>query len=399
MTHFDRLDAEMPLIYDKNGLPKLNFNLSKKKLLLLGFLFIALLVIPLTVYLVQQQQQTQSHANPNTTLAFIPASVTKSVGDTVKFDVDVSPGGNQVNFIKLAIKFDPTKLEANDQSFVLDPTSNLSIVQGPTVENDTISVVLSIQNDPTKVIQKDNTKIGSVTFNVIGEASTPTEVSFDATQIQIRSINSNNNDAFNENVFLNGPPADVTIQGAGSTTPTTAEPTVATTPTTEPTEAVTPNPTDEANATPSTNQAPVCESLAIAPSAVGDAPFDVTFTVIGNDEDGTIDKVSFNYGDDSNVEDVSTGGGIGTASVSLDQAHTYESSGTFTATAVLTDDGGASSDSSTCTQAVTVSAGGSASESATITPLAATGPSNKVVGLGAIGGVLFLIGALLFLAL
>ena len=368
---------------------------------MLGFLFIALLVIPLTVYLVQQQQQTQSHANPNTTLAFVPASVTKSVGDTVKFDVYVSPGGNQVNFIKLAIKFDPTKLEANDQSFVLDPTSNLSVVQGPTVDNNTISVVLSIQNDPTKVIQKDNTKIGSVTFNVIGEASTPTEVSFDATQIQIRSINSNNNDAFNENVFLNGPPADVTIQGAGSVTPTTAEVTEAVTPTVEPTGAdVSPSPTGEAaDVTPSTNQAPVCESLAIAPSAVGDAPFDVTFTVTGNDEDGTISKVSFNYGDDSNVEDVSTGGGIGTASVSLDQAHTYESSGTFTATAVLTDDGGSSSDSSTCTQAVTVSAGGSASESTTITPLAATGPSNKVVGLGAIGGVLFLIGALLFLAL
>lgn len=367
---------------------------------MLGFLFIALLVIPLTVYLVQQQQQTQSHANPNTTLAFIPASVTKSVGDQVKFDVDVSPGGNQVNFIKLVIKFDPTKLEANDQSFVLDPTSNLSVVQGPTVQNNTISVVLSVQNDPTKVIQKDNTKIGSVTFNVIGEAaSTPTEVSFDSTQIQIRSINSSNNDAFNENVFLNGPPADVTIQGAGSTTPT-VEPTAATTPTVEPTGAnVTPSPTGGAGVTPSTNQSPVCESLAIAPSAVGDAPFDVTFTVTGNDQDGTINKVSFNYGDKSNVEEVTTGGGIGGASVSLNQAHTYESSGTFTATAVLTDDGGASSDSSTCTQAVTVSAGGEASNSATITPLAATGPSNKIVGLGAIGGVLFLIGALLFLAL
>jgi hypothetical protein len=342
--------------------------------------------------LVQQQQETQSHANPNTTLAFSPASITKAVGDSVNFDVVLSPGGNQVNFVKLAIKFDPTKLEANEQSFVVDPVSNLSVVQGPTLENGTLTVVLSVQNDPTKVIQS-NTKIGSVAFTTLSASDVPTQVSFDPTQIQIRSINSSNNDAFNENVFLNGAPASVTIQGELSPTsgPTEA-PTEA--PTAEPTEA--PVPTD-VSGTPEAGLAPVCDSLTPDVST-GEAPFSVNFTVTGNETSGSVSKVTFNYGD-GNTEDVTTGGGLGTDTVSLTQAHTYASAGSFTASALLTDDGGATSDSTSCTQTITVSAGGSASDSATITPLAATGPSTKIVGLGAIGGMLFLIGALLFLAL
>lgn len=362
----------------------MNFSLSKKKILLVGILFVALIGIPLTVYIAQQQQETQSHANPNTTLTFSPAAVTKAVGETVKFDVVLSPGGNQVNFVKLAIKFDPTKLEANDQSFVVDPLSNLSVVQGPTVENDTISVVLTIQNDPTKVIQT-NTKIGSVAFTTVSSSSVPTQVSFDAAGIQIRSINSGNNDAFNENVFLNGSPANITIQGEAAS------------PTVEATATLTPTPTTEPDVTTAAGTAPTCDSL--TPDATtGVAPLTVNFEVVGSGTDGVIDKVTFNFGD-GKTEDATTGGGLGTDTVDLTQSHEYATSGSFTATAVLTDENGGISDSTSCTQLITVSAGGEATDSATITPLEATGPSSKIVGLGALGGILFLIGALLFLAL
>ena len=347
-------------------------------------LFVALIAIPLTVYLAQQQQETQSHANPTTTLALSPASVTKAVGENVNLDVVLTPGGNQVNFVKLALKFDPTKLEANEQSFVVDPLSNLSVVQGPTVENDTLTVVLSVQNDPTKVI-KTSTKIGSVAFTTLAASSVPTQISFDATQIQIRSINSGNNDAFNENVYTGqGTAASVTIQGEVSPT---ASPTAI--PTVEATE--TPDPTIEAGTTPT------CDSLT-PDSTTGIAPLTVNFEAVGGEPGGSISKVTFNYGD-GQTEDVTTGGGLGTDTVDITQSHEYASSGSFTATAVLTDDNGGISDSTNCSQLITVSSGGEASNSATITPLEATGPSTKIVGLGAIGGVLFLIGALLFLAL
>ncbi len=356
----------------------------------------ALIAIPLTVYLAQQQQQTQSHANPNTTLSFSPATATKAVGDTVNFDVMLSPGNNQVDFIKLAIKFDPTKLEADEHSFVVDPASNLTVVQQPVVENDTLTVTLTIGSDSTKVIHTP-TKIGSVAFTTLAASDAPTQVSFDPTGIQIRSLNADNNDTFSENVFLNGAPASVTIQGESTPTPTvspTAE--VSAEPTAEATETPTPEATTEPTQTTVTG-APTCTSM-LADSSVGTAPFTVNFTVTGSDIGGSINKVTFNYGD-GNTEDITTGGGIGTDTLNLAQSHTYDSSGSFSATAVLTDDSQNASDSTSCTQAITVSAGGTATDSAAVTPLPATGPSTKIVGLGAIGGLLFMIGALLFLAL
>lgn len=375
-------------------------NFSKKKLLLLGFLFVILLVIPLTVYLVQQQQQSQIKANPNTALSFVPASQTVAVGAKLNLDVLVAPGNNQVNFIKLVLKYDSTKLQATEKSFTVDPASNLSVLQGPTVGTNSLSVVLSVQNDPTKVIQQ-NTKIGSVTFDVIAASDTPTKVSFDSNQIQIRSINGANQDGFNENVFLSGAPAEVTIQTTEGVSPTpSVEPTVepTATPSGSPTPTLAPTSTSTPGATivPGENAAPICQSLAIDRETTGTAPYSVTFTATGNDTDGTIDKVTFNYGDGP-VEDVTTGSGIGTASVSVPKAHTYQSSGSFTATALLTDNNAGLSDTTTCSVAMTISGGGSTTE--TVTPLPPTGPSSTIIGAGALGGILFLIGALLFFAL
>lgn len=379
-------------------------NFSKKKLLLLGFLLVILLVIPLTVYLVQQQQQSQSRANPNTTLSFVPASQTTAVGSKISFDVLVAPGNNQVNFIKLVLKYDSTKLQATEKSFTLDPTSNLAILQGPTVGTNSLTVVLNNSGDPTKVIQQ-NTKIGSVTFDVIAASETPTQVSFDpdpTTGVQIRSINGTNQDRIDENVFLNGAPAEVIIQTGGTTPTPTGGPTVEPTgePSVAPSGSPTPTPTlapgVSATLTPANNSAPICESLAVDRATTGTAPYSVTFTATGNDTDGTIDKVTFNYGDGP-VEDVTTGSGIGTDSVSLPKAHTYQNSGSFTATALLTDNIGGVSDTSTCSVVMTISSGGSTTE--TVTPLPPTGPNNTVIGVGALGGILFLIGALLFFAL
>lgn len=362
---------------------------SRKKFLLIGFLFVILLVIPITVFLVQQQQILRSRANPNTTLSFVPSDQTATVGAKVKFEIWVSPGNNQVNFIKLVIKYDSTKLSATKDSFVLDPASNLSILEGPVIgeAGDELSVNLSVENDPTRVIQQD-TKIGDITFDVVASSETPTEIAFDDTKVQVRSISGANQDAFNENVFLNGTSATVTFQGEAEVAPT-------------PTPSISPTPTSTPSgegATPSQNQAPVCESLITDASTEGTAPMTVTFTADGSDTDGTISKVTFSFGEGT-VEDVTSDGGIGTDTVNVQKSFTYNNAGAFTASALLTDDsGGVSSDSESCAVTITVT-GGSSSESAEVTPLPPTGPTQTIIGLGALGGILFIIGALLFFAL
>lgn len=369
-----------------------------------------LLVIPVTVFLVQQQQNLKSQANPNTTLSFVPPDKTAAVGEKIDFDIWISPGNNQVRFIKLVIKFDATKLSTQEDYFELNAASNLSIIKEPVIgdDGDTISLSLSIEKDPTKVIQAD-TKIGTITFDVIEISDTPTQIAFDDQQVQIHSINGGNQDTFIENIFLNGTPATVTIQGEptdvtpdpnATLTPTTG----ALTPTITAAATFTPTPTSTESgegSSPSTNQAPVCESLITDRSTDGTAPLSLTFTASGSDTDGTISKVTFSFGDGT-VEDVTTGGGIGTDTVNVQKSFTYNNANSFTASALMTDDNGdVSSDSTSCAVTVTVSDGdgsGSTVDSGDVT-IAPTGPTQTLFGIGAIGGILFFIGALLFFAL
>lgn len=378
----------------------LNFSLgssfSRKKLLLLGFLFVVLLVIPLTVYLVQQQQDLRSRANPTTTLQFTEPNRVASVGALVKYDLIVSPGENQVNFIKLVLKYNGEVLQATPESFVLDPASNFSIIQDPTIgpEGNQLSVVLNISNAIQAI--KTDTKFGSVTFEVIGASDVPEKIEFDTSQIQIRSLGTG--DSYKENVFTGGTPAEITIQGDISPTPkvsTTPEPTEEP----EPTPDLSPTPTSTPSgdgATPADNQSPVCSTFTTDRTPDGASPFSLTFTSTGSDTDGTISKATFNFGDGP-VEDETTGGGLGTSSVSLSKSHTYNNAGTFTSTVMFTDDRGGTSETTDCTVTVTVDGGSSGDVSGT--PLPDTGPRETIVGVGVLGGILFLIGTLLFFAL
>ncbi len=362
-----------------------------------------LLVIPVTVFLVQQQQNTRSQATPNTTLNFVPSEKPAEVGGKVDFEVWISPGNNQVNFIKLVIGYDGTKLTASPDSFELNTASNLSVIK-PLAINDAgneLTLVLSAQN-PTKVINQ-NMKIGTISFTVNEASETPIQIAFNDQSIQIRSINGANQDAFNENVYTkNGATASITTQGATDLTPTITE-TLTPTPsiTLTPTPSLTPTPTstDSGDSDTSPNQSPVCENLIADRSTEGTAPLSITFTANGSDSDGTISKASFSFGDGT-VEDVTTGGGLGTATVNVQKSFTYNNAGTFTASALLTDDGGAvSSDSESCSTTVTVTDGSGTGTDSGASPIPPTGPSKTIFGIGALGGVLAVIGALLFFAL
>ena len=372
---------------------------SGKKLLLFGFIAVLLVVIPLTVYLVQQQQKTRSGAAPSTTLGFNPASKTVAVNDVVNLDVMMNPGTNQVSFVKLIINYDATKLATSAAGAAICPQKpndalcpNVvafpSVLQGPIYGPGTISVTLSIGGSPQNIVQTA-TKIASLSFQALVPTDPgTTQITIDSQQGQVLSIAST--DQFNENVLSSVSPATITITGAvASPTPTPTP-----SPTAEPTASPTPAPTATPNA-----QAPTCQSLTLSGAATGAAPYSLTFTATGTSSASTISKVTFNFGD-SAVQDVPQSGGP--SSVSVQASHTYNSGGTFVASASLTDALGNVSTSTTCTQTITVTATPTSTAIAQATPvppLPPTGPDTKILAIGTIGTILSVLGILLFFAL
>ncbi|MCL5438684.1 MAG: PKD domain-containing protein [Patescibacteria group bacterium] len=366
---------------------------SGKKILLLGFILVLLGAIPVTLYLLQRQQEIRSSAAPLTVVSFKPDStlaspIQKNVGDKADMDIMMDPGKNIITVVKLYIKYDPKKLAVIQNGFVPN-SAVVTALEGPTYNSGSVYALLSVivsssqGADPTKVIQSA-TKLGTISFNAIEATDAPTEISY-TPQTQARS--SAAGDPYTENSIKNTIPAYIKIGG------------VVPTPTIQPSITATPS---------ATNQSPVCTSFALDREASGTAPLSITFTASGNDPDSTINKATFNFGDGP-VQDVTQAGGIGTNNVSVQIAHTFNNSGTFNTSAVLTDDKGAVSDIATCSKTITISGGsatgGTTRPAATATPTTvvttpqAPGPGDIILGAGAFGIAATIIGALVFLAL
>src|SRR5258708_2598529 len=329
-------------------------NLNGKKLVLIGFIVVCVVGIHLTIYVVQKKTNTQQHAQASTNLAFTPDSsaaspIQKNVGDSIPVDITVDPGKNLVSFVKLEIQYDPTVLAtASGSAFKANTNAFPSVLEGPVYSPGKIAVTLSVGPDPTKAIQQKVTA-ATITFTALKGTppGTPTLVSY-TSNTQVLSIGST--DQASENVLSSATPATIVIGGSspipsGTPTPTTA---VSGSPTVAPTTAqtVTPVPTTPiASGAPPSSTPPTCNSLTADRATTGTAPYAITFTANGSSSNGTISKVSFNFGD-GQVSDVTQAGGIGTATVNVQASHTYNNPGTFNASAILTDNTGALSTSS-----------------------------------------------------
>ncbi len=384
---------------------------SAKKLFLVGFIVLLLVGIPASVYLVQQNQETRSRAEKSTNLSFLPNSsvsgpITKNVGDVIPLDIQVDPGTNLVTFIRLEIQYDPDKLATASGAFTVNSSVFPTVSAGPVYTPGKIVVTLSSGFDATKAVQ---TKVRAATLKLKALAptdpNTPTLVTYSVNTV-VTSLGAN--DQSSENVLAGTSPANIAILGAATTTPTqsptdvptTAPTTGANTPTPAPTTAAntpTPAPTTAANTPAPTGTSgtnPVCSSLNVDKSS-GQAPLAVNFTAVGTSTNpNTISKVTFNFGD-GQVSDVTTGGGIGTASVNVPLAHTFATAGTFQATALVTDSANGVSTANNCTQTITVSGA-----AGTATPkIAATGSTAATVGFAAAAAFLMIGGAMLFFLL
>lgn len=389
-----------------------------KKVILLMFIVVILVAIPLTVYVVQKQQELRSRAAPVTVLAFDPSSKTANSSEVLLFKINVDPKDNQLSFLKLSINYDPAFLKtapagsvcSNPQDSICPDkgNSNLQTVEGPTLGGNNIAISISITAATAKI--SSPITVAYVAFAPLKTGTT--KISF-ANDNQAFSVAGT--DKPSENVL-----AVDTTTGAISSLPATIE--IAST------ALLTPTPTSQPGAAAAANPPPVCDSLNVDRTATGNAPFSLNFTANGRKVNGTISKVSFNFGDGP-MQDVTSGGNIGSNSVTVQTFHTYHNAGTFTASAILTDNNGVTNSPTSCTQTVTVktatgavvtgapiagttgatiSAGTPAptlivgqilSPTPRVSPIAAPGPSETFLKIGAVGGILSIIGAILLFAL
>lgn len=380
---------------------------NAKKFFLIGFVLLLLVGIPVSVYFVQQQQELRSRAEKATNLSFNPDSsvsgpITKNVGDTIPLDVMIDPGTNLVSFVKLEIQYDPDKLEAaSENAFQANNAIFPTILGGPVYTPGKIVVSMSVGTDPTKAVQ---TKVRAATITLRAIANTgpdtPTLVTYSVNTL-VTSLGPD--DQASENVLAGTNPATIIITESEGPTPSVPTPTEPD-PTDPPPTTIPDDPTPtqpaptEAVPTVAGNISPVCTALT-ADVTSGAAPLTVNFTANGTDEDDTISKATFNFGD-GQVSDVTSGGGIGTDAVNVPLAHTYTTAGDYQASAILTDSNNAVSDTVNCSQTISVSGNSNGTTAATATPtIAPAGAADVLVGFGAVAAFLMVAGALVFFLL
>jgi hypothetical protein len=390
--------------------------MSGKKILAIGFIFVLLVAIPLTVYLVQQQQKTKSSANQTTNLSLAADKQNPiNPGDMVTLAVTLTPGTNQVSFVKLIIKYDPKKLTM-DKGHGLQPikwtgqngVSEPQILEGPSDDGKgTMTMTISVQGNPADVISA-NQQIASVGFDTNQMTSNDTTTvtilkNLSPNQLTSQVLSINSSDRFNENVLSQAGQAIITTAGGGPAPTATLTPTATPTGGPAPTATPTGKPAPTATGAPATG--PICTSLTVDPSAQGVAPYAVNFTVNGQDNSSTISSVTFNFGD-GQTQNVTSSAALGTNSISVLQSHIYNDPGSFTATAALTDASSSVSPIGNCNVAITtngtlvVAPTATPTVTVTSTPLQQeqSGPKDLVT-IGSIGAIITVIGAILLLAL
>lgn len=314
--------------------------LSGKKLLLLGFIIVLLVAIPVTVYLVGLQQKTKTSAEAATTLSLLPTPLSKNVGDTVSFDVYVDPSNvNEIAFVKLVLSYDSTKLATTEGTFAVSqwPAADgssftPSIPIGPEFSPGTVTVAMSVGGSPQNVL-KTRTKVATLTFKAIAqtEENVPTQVIF-GNQSQLLSLGgTGGTDEVGSNLISNTSPGSVNIVSTQA-------------------------------------KDPVCVDMALDKSASGKTPYTLKFTVTSEDSDGSVSAIKIDFGDgqDASPADGDSGvEGYGTPRATASASHVYDTAGSYTALATITDNQG--NEASGCSKTITITED-TTEATATLTP-------------------------------
>ncbi len=242
--------ALTPLLF----LYTINTMTTARKLLFIGIFFVLGLLTALTISSLKKPQEIRTRAaNGTTTLSLIPASSAKKIGDTIALDVMVDPGQNLVSFVKLQLKYDPTKITlVSNNPFTINAAAFPIKMEGPVMTADTIGESVSVGADGTRVIQT-KTKVGTINFRATGATgNTPTTVTFtDLTQ----ALSIGGQDNSYQSVLDSTSPASITISGTTQVTPTIVS---------DPCEAFDTCPTISATQAPTTTPNPTTTRLTTA---------------------------------------------------------------------------------------------------------------------------------------
>lgn len=303
------------------------------KFFILGILALLVLIgIPLTIFFVKKQQELRSNAVASSVLSIENAPDTIGVGEEFTVDVSIDPIKNAISFVKFKLLFDPGKL----QVVKIEPNATAFpvVLDAENIASGSASISLAIGASVSSSIQQPTT-VATVKFKTLTTLG-DVNITFDKTGTQVLSVA--RTDEAGENVLANTNGAKITIVKEATQTPT-------------PTTTGTPNGSTPTPTTSLTNKAPVCTQLTVNPSANGAAPFSVSFSANGNDENGTLSKATFNFGDGTS-QDITTSN---QKSATVQASHIYTTNGTYNATVAFTDNNGANSAS--CAQAIQVGTG------------------------------------------
>jgi hypothetical protein len=185
-----------------------------KKNIAIAILLLALIGIPSTLLLSHQRQEARSRAAASTTLSLSPASTAeapmqKNVGDSISYDVIITPGSNMVSFVKLELVYDPSLFAKDTTPFVANTAALPTKVEGPVVSDGKIVIALSIGADPSKAIQKE-TKVGTLTLKAKAASESATQITF-GSATEVRSVAPS--DQASENILAAINPAYIMING------------------------------------------------------------------------------------------------------------------------------------------------------------------------------------------
>src|SRR5579872_2924961 len=264
-------------------------NLSKKQLLLFGFLLILAILIPVTLFLVKHQQNTSSNAATTTSVSFnqkanSQLNLNANPGDTIDLPIFIDPGqSNLVSVVTLQITYDASVLHIKNTTQCIIPTGSLPTVtssatctangkNGQALIRLAASGVQDFITDNSSVGTRNHgkTKIADIIFTADPNATGTTEVDFSKALTMAGSSQVSDPES---NVIDSYSPAVITFGGAG--------PSPSVTGTETPTDTPTPTTSGGGGVTPTTATLPVCSNLTTDVSTTGTAPYTITFTATG----------------------------------------------------------------------------------------------------------------------
>lgn len=198
-----------------------------KKVLLFVFIGLLLLAIPATIFFLGQQRDIRTRAAPATTLALTPATSTVNVGDTVKLNITMTPGDNQVVSADINLTYDATKLTATS---ITNGPNAPRVLNSGVVGSGTATIRVGAASNAQPISTTGSIAVVTFTATAGTTAIAPATVQF-ASNTFVGGINDTA-----ANVLVGTAGAKITITGGSTLSPTpTTAPTVILTPILTPT--------------------------------------------------------------------------------------------------------------------------------------------------------------------